>query len=299
MYQKKMSRRRRMRKRLAEARERLRQEEERLLRELTASEQRVACLREAETLDAVLGPWRTDPVWRRHLAAWAARSDAERAAERERLETALAERMQRYAAGLEERGRLLQQLDGARKKREELAEMEQRLQQRKAELQRLARQWSAAVLARRALEETVAAYERERQPHTLQRASVYLTQLTGGRYRQVLAPYGERELLVEREDGERLQPVHLSRGTVEQLLLAMRLALADEYSSRAVLPLMMDDIFVNFDAGRLASAVETLNALGRRRQILFLTCHPHVEAAFRQALAGEDWGHQVLDGRSS
>jgi len=284
---------------LRTAQARLQQEEERLWQAVAASEEQVARLREAETWAAVLGPWGTESARYRQLAAWAARSDAERDAERERLEAALRERMQRYADKLEERGRLLQQWEEARKTREEKADLQWRLSQRKAELQRLARQWSVAVLARCALEEAMAVYEREHQPRTLRRASEYFAQLTAGRYRRVWAPATEATLVVEREDGERLVPSHLSRGTLEQLLLAMRLALADEFSQQVVLPLMMDDIFVNFDAERLALAVETLHALSRRRQIVFLTCHPHVETAFRATLAGDDWGHQLLDGSSS
>ena len=296
---KRRDRRRQLQKLLAVEHWRWRQEEDRLLQEMEACQRRLADLREAETLAAVLGPWRTNPLFRQRLAVWAERSDAARAAEQQRLESVLAERLRQYAAGLEERGRLMEQIEGERRKGEELAELERRLHERQAQLQRLARRWSAAVLARHALEEALAAYERERQPETIKRASDYFSQLTGGRYRRVLAPWGERELLAERADGERLLPVHLSRGTVEQLLLAMRLALADEYNDRVVLPLMMDDIFVNFDDERLHLAVETLRSLAGRRQIVFMTCHPHVDAAFRRVLAGDDWGYDVLDGRST
>lgn len=297
MVERRVSRREQLRNRLLEDRGRLAQEEGRIREEMAAAERRMDRLREAEALAAVLESWSGDPPLRRQLAAWAARSDDALAGERERLEKALSEKARRYAAGLEERGRLLEQLDGERKKRDELMELERQMQERRARLHRLACRWSAAVLARCALEETLAAYERERQPRTLRQASDYLAQLTGGRYRRVFAPLGERELLVERADGERLAPSHLSRGTLEQLLLAMRLALADEYNGRAVLPLMMDDIFVNFDAGRLRQAVETLKALSEGRQILFLTCHPHVVEEFRRVLAGADWGFHVLDDR--
>jgi len=183
--------------------------------------------------------------------------------------------------------------------RDELEMIQRLFQQRKDQLQQYAHQWAVSVVARRALEESVAAFERERQPRTLQRASVYFSRLTGGRYRRVLVPLEKGEVYVEREDGERLPLLSLSRGTAEQLLLAVRLAMADEFSSQAVLPLMMDDIFVNFDTHRLALAVETLKMVSRQRQVLFLTCHPHVAAAFRHALAGDDWGYEMLDNLSS
>ena len=53
--------------------------------------------------------------------------------------------MQRYSAALEERGRLMQQLDGARQQQTELEDIRLQLRQRKAQLQQLAHQVEEAI----------------------------------------------------------------------------------------------------------------------------------------------------------
>ena len=82
----------------------------------------------------------------------------------------------------------------------------------------------------------------------------------------------------------RLEPHALSRGTGEQLYLAMRLALAKVYGAQAVpLPLVADDILVNFDDDRgraTARLLDTFAAEGH--QILAFTCHRHLVTTFER-----------------
>ena len=67
----------------------------------------------------------------------------------------------------------------------------------------------------------------------------------------------------------------LSSGTREQLYLTVRLGLALEYAQRAVaLPLLLDDVFVNFDPDRRTRAARALARVAERTQVLFLSCHP-------------------------
>lgn len=70
--------------------------------------------------------------------------------------------------------------------------------------------------------------------------------------------------------------MEMSRGTREQLYLAMRFGLIEEYESRAEpLPVIMDDVFVNFDDDRKPRVVEILSEFAKDRQVLLLTCHRH------------------------
>ena len=66
----------------------------------------------------------------------------------------------------------------------------------------------------------------------------------------------------------------LSRGTLEELMVAMRLALI-EYSERESepLPIVFDDICVNFDPARRCAVLAELEQFAKNRQILFLA-HP-------------------------
>jgi uncharacterized protein YhaN len=155
---------------------------------------------------------------------------------------------------------------------------------KEAELGQLAERYAvramAALMIRRARE----THERERQPGVLRRASHYFERITQGRYVRVLSPMGEKDILAETKDGRRISSAMLSRGTAEQLYLAMRFALAEEYERIINLPLVMDDIFVNFDRRRLAETLEVLAEVAGRRQILLFTCHDHVADAVKAAL---------------
>ena len=75
----------------------------------------------------------------------------------------------------------------------------------------------------------------------------------------------------------------LSRGSVEQLYLCLRLGLAETFAERSeALPFILDDVLVNFDPGRAASVAEALADTAERHQVLFFTCHPHLVELVRQ-----------------
>ncbi len=143
--------------------------------------------------------------------------------------------------------------------------------------------WAVLTLCRTLLEETRKIYETERQPEVLRSASEFFNRMSEGRYTRVISPLGSADLVIEREDGTRLGPEHLSRGTAEQLYLAVRLALVREYSRHVEpLPVIFDDIFVNFDPGRTRNSIEAARDLSKTHQVLLFTCHPHFSELVRE-----------------
>ncbi|MEX2414514.1 MAG: AAA family ATPase [Paenibacillaceae bacterium] len=164
------------------------------------------------------------------------------------------------------------------------AELLQRHQEQIAEFQQLASQWAELALSAELMRRAKEIYERERQPGVLLRASQYIRTITNGQFVRVVSRLGEKSIFVERESGEQLDSSFLSRGTAEQLYLAMRFALADEYSKTAALPLIMDDIFVNFDADRLSRTLTVLSDVAQRHQIILFTCHEHIARALQSTL---------------
>ncbi len=118
-------------------------------------------------------------------------------------------------------------------------------------------------------------YEFERQPEVVKRAEAALSRMTGGRYPRIAIPLGTNDIEVFDSSGAPITPDRLSRGTVEQLYLALRLGLVDQLGEVAAgLPVLMDDVLVNFDPERLRPAAEAVADLSERRQVVFLTCHP-------------------------
>ncbi len=157
----------------------------------------------------------------------------------------------------------------------ELAMIEKKLEQ---SLER----WRVLAVACRILDHIRSTYESQRQPETLLDASGYLERLTQGRYQRVWTPLGENTLRVDDAEGRSLPVEILSRGTREQLFLSLRMALAAGYARRgAALPLVLDDVLVNFDADRASAAAAVLRDFAAAgHQLLVFTCHQHISNIF-------------------
>jgi uncharacterized protein YhaN len=153
-----------------------------------------------------------------------------------------------------------------------------------SELTSHAEEWFALAWSMNTLEELRIEFEQSHQPPILARAKEYLSRLSGERYDNIWTPMGERTLCVDDADGSTLRIEHLSGGTREQLFLAIRLAMIEHFTQQGVeLPIVLDDILVNFDEQRTRAAIEELlRQTSENQQILFFTCHQHLAEMFRQ-----------------
>jgi uncharacterized protein YhaN len=164
------------------------------------------------------------------------------------------------------------------------AELRFEREQQLSELTSLAEEWFALAWSVNSLEELRIEFEQSHQPPILARAKEYLSRISGERYDNIWTPMGERTLCVDDADGDTLRIEHLSGGTREQLFLAIRLAMIEHFSNLGVeLPIVLDDILVNFDEQRTRAAIEELlRQTSDNQQILFFTCHQHLAEMFRQ-----------------
>ena len=159
------------------------------------------------------------------------------------------------------------------------------------QLQEHAREWSRLTLAEALLEKTRQKFERERQPSVIQHAQGFFSNVTGQRYSRLYAPIGEQTITVTDSTGASKQPAELSRGTREQLYLALRFGLIREFGEHSErLPVVVDEALVNFDPGRARLAAEAFAELSQTTQVLVFTCHPATAEMFAEAA-----GAQVVD----
>lgn len=122
-------------------------------------------------------------------------------------------------------------------------------------------------------------YEIERQPEVVKGAASAFARMTNGRYPRLSVPLGRDAIEVFDEASAAAAPDRLSRGTAEQLYLALRLGLVDQLGEiGAGLPVLMDDVLVNFSPDRLEPAAAAIADLAERRQVVFFTCHPATAA---------------------
>ncbi len=144
--------------------------------------------------------------------------------------------------------------------------------------------WQTLAATTRMLERVCEVYESERQPETLREASSFLRQLTEDKYIRVWTPLGKNALRIDNHQGQSLPLEVLSRGTREAVFIALRLSLAAAYARRGVmLPLVLDDVLVNFDAHRARSAAKVLRDFAELgHQVVMFTCHEHIMKMFHQ-----------------
>jgi uncharacterized protein YhaN len=152
------------------------------------------------------------------------------------------------------------------------------------QLKACANHWQTLAATTNLLDKVCEVYETERQPETLREASAFLSQLTDGKYVRVWTPLGKNQLRIDNATGQALPLEVLSRGTREAVFISLRLSLAAAYARRGVtLPLVLDDVLVNFDTVRAESAAKVLRdfaTLGH--QVVMFTCHEHIMRIFHE-----------------
>ncbi len=159
------------------------------------------------------------------------------------------------------------------------------------QLQENAREWSRLTIAESLLERTSQKFEQERQPSVIRHAQDFFASVTGDRYQRLYAPIGEQTVTVTDSAGASKQPGELSRGTREQLYLALRFGLIREFGEHAeCLPVVVDEALVNFDPRRARLAADSFAQLSETNQVLVFTCHPGTAEMFADAA-----GAQVVD----
>jgi uncharacterized protein YhaN len=142
-------------------------------------------------------------------------------------------------------------------------------------------------LAVHLLERARERFERERQPAVVRRAQRVFSDMTAGRYTGITIPLDNSGVTVLAADGTKRTSEQLSRGTAEQLYLALRVGLISSLGELGrMLPVLMDDVVVNFDPERRLGAVAAVAELAKLRQVLYFTCHPEMAQLLADAVPG-------------
>jgi uncharacterized protein YhaN len=144
--------------------------------------------------------------------------------------------------------------------------------------------WYATAVSNETLDLVGAMFEQTHQPEMLAAAIPFLESLTLGKYHRLWTQLGRRQLFVDEENGTPRPAEQLSGGTREQLFLAIRLAMVRAFARQGVeLPMVLDDVTVNFDQQRSEAAVKTLlDFVGDGQQVLVFTSHLHFAQMFQK-----------------
>lgn len=143
--------------------------------------------------------------------------------------------------------------------------------------------------AARLLQWSMERFRQTRQGPMLARASEIFQALTLDSFSRLLVDADSHDsprLVSIRTDGNKpVEVPGLSEGTRDQLYLALRLAALDQQASQGSrMPLIADDLFINFDDRRTAAGLQVLGDVSRRMQVILLTHHDHLVPLARQVL---------------
>ena len=103
----------------------------------------------------------------------------------------------------------------------------------------------------------------------IQVASEYFNRLTQGRYQAIQMK--NMKIAVQNYDEKWFVASELSRGTLDQLLISIRLAFIENLSSKISLPILIDDGFVNFDSVRKKIMLQLIKELSNKVQIIYFS----------------------------
>lgn len=118
----------------------------------------------------------------------------------------------------------------------------------------------------------------ENQPNIITRVSEFMRRMTKGKYQEVLISeengHFELQFLIKGE----IIPVTraFSKGTLQQLFFAFRLAVIEALDPEHHLPFVLDEAFVNWDMHRFTETMHLLLEISKERQVLFFTCHSNL-----------------------
>ena len=100
------------------------------------------------------------------------------------------------------------------------------------------------------------------------RTSAILSEITGGKYYDVLL---DEDLKMSVNTSDRVIPLEkLSRGTLEQIYFSLRMAAGELFCGEEPFPVILDDIFGMYDEERLAGVLRWLYQ--EQKQIIISTC---------------------------
>lgn len=149
--------------------------------------------------------------------------------------------------------------------------------------QELEEKLSAIYLAIETLEEVTAEMYQEFSGRLNQRVSEILSQITGGRYQRVFL---DEEMQVKiHTEGRLLNIEQVSRGTMEQVYFALRMAAAELLNPGEALPVILDDAFAMYDNTRLEHALRWLCGCGH--QVILFTCQKREQEILEKIYDGD------------
>ena len=149
------------------------------------------------------------------------------------------------------------------------------------------------------LEEEIEQFRQKNQGPIMIRAKEIFTRITCGAYTDLTSRFAASNdqlvLLCVKRDGSTVTVEGLSDGTRDQLFFALRIAGIERHiENNAPLPLVIDDVLINFDDDRARATLEVLGEVAKITQVLFFTHHARLQELAKTIVPAADMTEHIL-----
>jgi uncharacterized protein YhaN len=144
--------------------------------------------------------------------------------------------------------------------------------------------------AARLLKWSIERFRETKQGPMLSKASAIFNGLTMDSFSRLLVESeGDApRLFGVRPSGEQVDVTGMSEGSRDQLYLALRLAALElQVEQGFAMPLIADDLFINFDDRRTVAGLRILGEISNSMQVIFLTHHDHLVPLAKDVLGAD------------
>lgn len=181
-------------------------------------------------------------------------------------------------AQLSQKKQALALLTGRLQELGDLSKLQEEREENERSLGKLQQEYEALERAIRGLEKADHEIREHFSPELNARTALYFSHLTEGAYENVLFARDFTAQAEEPGSAALRNALLLSRGTIDQLYFALRLAICELILPEGTaLPLFFDDALAAFDDRRALLALTLLEELAKKRQIIFFTCQSREE----------------------
>lgn len=161
-----------------------------------------------------------------------------------------------------------------------------------AEISQHAEQYLRLRFASNLLRLRIEKHRAENQDPMISRASELFARLTCGAFDGLTLDYNDKDepTIVGLRVGESqgLPVEAFSKGTADQLYLALRLAYLKSRAEKGeAMPLILDDILVDFDDDRASATLKVLAEVAQEMQVIVFSHHSHLTELARQSIGKE------------
>ncbi|MDE7469791.1 MAG: AAA family ATPase [Desulfovibrionaceae bacterium] len=153
-----------------------------------------------------------------------------------------------------------------------------------AKIEDAMKEWYTLKVTKEIILQAQKQFEEKYQPEVMRIAGDILGTITQGTWNRILRS-ADNIIKVRNTSGSEKLPEELSRGTQEQMYLALRFAGACIHSmkTKEALPILLDDITVNFDYERTVGVAHAIKNITSglyngipKHQVFLFTCHEHI-----------------------